>query len=86
MEVMLPSLREERQATYTCFLPISPTSGRVLYVPMKEVNGRDGTITFADEDGRDVTLPVTGGRVKLQWKPDFGARGAALDVDFEMYG
>jgi lysyl-tRNA synthetase class 1 len=86
MEVMLPSLREERQATYSCFLPISPTSGRVLYVPMKEVNGRDGTITFADEDGRDVTLPVTGGRVKLQWKPDFGARWAALDVDFEMYG
>jgi len=24
--------------------------------------------------------------VKLQWKPDFGARWAALDVDFEMYG
>jgi lysyl-tRNA synthetase class 1 len=29
---------------------------------------------------------VTGGQVKLQWKPDFGARWAALDVDFEMYG
>jgi lysyl-tRNA synthetase, class I len=29
---------------------------------------------------------VTGGNVKLQWKPDFGARWAALDVDFEMYG
>ena len=24
--------------------------------------------------------------MKLQWKPDFGARWAALDVDFEMYG
>ena len=33
-----------------------------------------------------MTLPVTGGHVKLQWKPDFGARWAALDVDFEMYG
>ena len=86
MEVMLASLREERQKTYSCFLPISPISGRVLYVPMKEVNGRDGTITFEDEDGRDCTLPVTGGNVKLQWKPDFGARWAALDVDFEMYG
>jgi len=86
MEVMLASLREERQKTYSCFLPISPTSGRVLYVPMKQVDGRDGTVTFEDEDGRDVTLPVTGGHVKLQWKPDFGARWAALDVDFEMYG
>jgi len=86
MAIMLPSLREERQKTYSCFLPISPTSGRVLYVPMKEVNARDGTITFEGEDGRDMTLPVTGGNVKLQWKPDFGARWAALGVDFEMYG
>jgi lysyl-tRNA synthetase class 1 len=86
MEVMLASLREERQKTYSCFLPISPTTGRVLYVPMKAVNGRDATITFDDEDGAETTLPVTGGHVKLQWKPDFGARWAALDVDFEMYG
>ena len=86
MEVMLASLREERQQTYSCFLPIHPETGRVLYVPMKEVNAKDGTITFDDEDGREWTLPVTGGQVKLQWKPDFGARWAALDVDFEMYG
>ena len=86
MNVMLPTLGAERRATYSPFLPISPTSGRILYVPMKEVNAKDGTITFADEDGRDVTLPVTGGKVKLQWKPDFGARWAALGVDFEMFG
>ncbi|MDX1821231.1 MAG: lysine--tRNA ligase [Paracoccaceae bacterium] len=86
MEVMLKSLREERQQTYSIFLPIHPETGRVLYVPMKEVNAKDGTITFDDEDGREWTLPVTGGHVKLQWKPDFGARWAALDVDFEMYG
>ncbi|OJJ13423.1 lysine--tRNA ligase [Alphaproteobacteria bacterium AO1-B] len=86
MDVMLPTLGEERRATYSPFLPISPTSGRVLYVPMKEVNAKDGTITFEDEDGQDVTVPVTGGNVKLQWKPDFGARWAALDVDFEMFG
>lgn len=86
MAIMLASLREERQQTYSCFLPISPISGRVLYVPMKEVNATDGTITFEGEDGRDCTLPVTGGNVKFQWKPDFGARWAALGVDFEMYG
>ena len=86
MDVMLPTLREERQATYSPFLPISPTTGRVLYVPMKAVDAVAGTVTFADEDGTEVTLPVTGGNVKLQWKPDFGARWAALDVDFEMFG
>ncbi len=86
MGVMLPSLGAERQATYSIFLPISPQTGRVLYVPMKDVNAKAGTVTFADEDGRDVTLPVTGGHVKLQWKPDFGMRWYALGVDFEMFG
>ncbi len=86
MDVMLPTLGAERQATYSPFLPISPTSGRILYVPMKNVDAKAGTITFADEDGTDVTLPVTGGHVKLQWKPDFGMRWAALGVDFEMFG
>lgn len=86
MKIMLASLREERQQTYSCFLPIHPQTGRVLYVPMKNIDPRDGTITFDDEDGREWTLPVTGGNVKFQWKPDFGARWAALDVDFEMYG
>ena len=85
MKIMLKSLREERRQTYSVFLPIHPETGRVMYVPMKSVNA-DYTITFDDEDGREWTLPVTGGNVKLQWKPDFGARWAALDVDFEMYG
>ncbi|MGN0932814.1 lysine--tRNA ligase [Falsigemmobacter intermedius] len=86
MDVMLKSLRDERAASYSCFLPIHPETGRVLYVPMKSVDAKAGTITFDDEEGREWTLPVTGGNVKLQWKPDFGARWAALGVDFEMYG
>ncbi len=86
MAVMLQSLREERQQTYSIFLPISPQSGRVLYVPIKHVDAKAGTVTFDDEDGTETTLPVTGGHVKLQWKPDFGARWAALGVDFEPYG
>ncbi|MFN3935421.1 lysine--tRNA ligase [Parvibaculum sp.] len=86
MAIMLPSLGPERRATYSPFLPISPKTGRVLYVPMKKVNAADATITFDDEDGEETTIPVTGGHVKLQWKPDFGARWAALGVDFEMFG
>ncbi|MCO5082574.1 MAG: lysine--tRNA ligase [Rhizobiaceae bacterium] len=86
MKVMLPTLGEERRATYSPFLPISPKSGRVLYVPMKHVDAKAGTVTFDDEDGAETTLPVTGGKVKMQWKPDFGMRWAALGVDFEMFG
>lgn len=86
MKVMLPTLGEERRATYSPFLPLSPKTGRVLYVPMKAIDAKAGTITFDDEDGEELTLPVTGGNTKLQWKPDFGMRWAALGVDFEMYG
>ncbi|MBY6115158.1 lysine--tRNA ligase [Mameliella alba] len=86
MAIMLKSLRDERRETYSIFLPIHPETGRVLYVPMKNVDAAKGEITFDDETGREWTLPVTGGNVKLQWKPDFGARWAALGVDFEMYG
>ena len=86
MAVMLKTLGEERRETYSIFLPIHPETGRVLYVPIRNVDAKEGTVTFDDEDGREWTMPVTGGNVKFQWKPDFGARWAALDVDFEMFG
>jgi lysyl-tRNA synthetase class 1 len=84
--VMLPTLGPERRASYSPFLPISPTSGRVLQVPTLERDPGRGTITFRDEDGALVTSSVTGGRVKLQWKPDWAMRWAALGIDYEMAG
>ncbi len=86
MDLMLPTLGEERQQTYSPFLPISPKTGKVLQVPITKRDVAKGTITFNDEDGTETTVPVTGGHCKLQWKPDFGMRWAALGVDFEMYG
>lgn len=86
MKIMLPTLGEERQQTYSPFLPICPKTGKVLYVPMKSVDGEAGTVTYVDDSDEEVTLPVTGGHVKMQWKPDMGMRWAALDVDYEMYG
>ena len=84
--VMLPTLRPERQATYSPFLPISPKTGQVLQVPTLERYPDRGTIVFQDEDGEKIETPVTGGAVKLQWKPDWAARWAALGVDYEMAG
>ncbi|MEX0758206.1 MAG: lysine--tRNA ligase, partial [Tistlia sp.] len=86
MEVMLPTFREERQQSYSPFLPISPTTGRVLQVPILERDAAAGTILFEDEDGTRTELPVTGGHCKLQWKPDWGMRWHALGVDYEMSG
>ncbi|WP_337185680.1 lysine--tRNA ligase [Phenylobacterium sp.] len=84
--IMLPTLGEERRATYSPFLPISPKSGRVLQAPTVERNVEKGTIVFPDEDGTLTEVPVTGGHVKLQWRPDWAARWTALEVDFEASG
>lgn len=85
-EIMLPTLREERRATYSPFLPISPKTGHVLQVPTLEVNVDKGTIVYEEPDGERVEVPVTGGNVKMQWKPDWAMRWAALGVDYEMSG
>ncbi|WP_425992722.1 lysine--tRNA ligase [Afipia sp. DC4300-2b1] len=87
MAIMLPSLREERAATYSPFLPISPRTGVVLQVPIVEHDAKAGTISYDDPDTRErVTVPVTGGHCKLQWKPDWAMRWVALGVDYEMAG
>src|SRR5258708_10377947 len=83
--VMLPTLGEERQQSYSIFLPISPKTGRVLQVPIIQTNVDAGTIVYRDEDGSLVETPVTGGNVKLQWKADCPGRWLALGVDYEMY-
>jgi lysyl-tRNA synthetase class 1 len=87
MALMLPTLGEERQATYSPFLPICKRTGLVLQVPIIDKDLSSGTITYIDpETHESITLPVTDGNCKLQWKPDFGMRWAMLDVDFEMFG
>jgi lysyl-tRNA synthetase, class I len=85
MDIMIPTLRKERAATYSPVLPISEKSGIVLQVPIEVVDADRGLIAF-DDDGQRVTQSILGGKAKLQWKPDWGMRWAALGVDYEMYG
>src|SRR5437868_5049426 len=86
MNIMLPSLREERAQTYSPFLPIHPRSGIVMQVPV-EPNAVKGTIVWSDPDTNErFETPVTGGHAKLQWKPDWAMRWVALGVDYEMSG
>ena len=87
MAIMLPSLREERAQTYSPFLPIDPRTGIVLQVPVLAHDAARGTITYEDPETQErFTVPVTGGRCKLQWKPDWAMRWVALGVDYEMAG
>jgi lysyl-tRNA synthetase class 1 len=87
MAIMLPSLREERAQSYSPFLPVCPRTGVVLQVPIVERDVNAGTIAYDDpETGERVTLPVTGGHCKLQWKPDWAMRWTAFGIDYEMAG
>jgi lysyl-tRNA synthetase class 1 len=87
MAIMLPSLREERAQSYSPFLPVCPRTGVVLQVPIVARDAKAGTITYEDPETREaVTTPVTGGRTKLQWKPDWAMRWVALGIDYEMAG
>src|SRR5690242_16407883 len=86
MNVMLPSLREERAQTYSPFLPIHPKTGIVMQVAA-EPNAGKGMIAWTDPDtGERFETPVTGGHAKLQWKPDWAMRWVALGIDYEMAG
>jgi lysyl-tRNA synthetase, class I len=86
INVVLPTLGDERRATYSPFLPVCPETGVVLQVPVVERNVEAGTIVYQREDGKKVETPVTGGACKLQWKADWGMRWVALGVDYEMSG
>ena len=86
LDIMLPTLREERRQTYSPVLPISPNTGKVLQVPVEVVDAEAGVIRFTDEDGSVVEQSALGGMSKLQWKVDWAMRWYALDVDYEMYG
>ena len=87
MDIILPTLGPERRQTYSPFLPISPSSGKVLQVPMLERHPHKGTVVYLDpETGEKRETAVTGGRVKCQWKADWALRWTALGVDYEMCG
>jgi len=87
MNVILPTLGEERRKTYSPFLPVCPRTGKVLQVPMVARDEKAGTVTYKDpETGEEVTTSVTGGAVKCQWKADWAMRWVALGVDYEMAG
>ena len=85
MNIILPTLRVERKKTYCPFLPICPETGKVLEIPMIEMNKKKGTLVF-ESNGKKIEAAVINGNCKLQWKVDWAMRWFTFDVDFEMYG
>ena len=86
INVILPTLGEERRKTYSPFLPLCPETGEVLQVPVELIDAEKGIIAFTAKSGNRVETTVTGGNVKCQWKVDWAMRWDALDVDYEMAG
>ncbi|MEC8743091.1 MAG: lysine--tRNA ligase, partial [Pseudomonadota bacterium] len=84
---ILPTLGEERQKSYSPFLPVCPRTRRVLQIAITEIDVEAGTISYQDPETSElVTVGVTGGQCKLQWKADWAMRWYALGVDYEMAG
>ena len=85
MNIILPTLRSERRKTYSPFLPICPETGKVLEIPIVEIDKKKNTIVF-DNNGKEIKTDILDGKCKLQWKVDWAMRWFTFDVDFEMYG
>ena len=85
MNIILPTLRSERRRTYCPFLPICPETGKVLEIPVVEINKKNNFLVF-DNNGKKIKVDVLNGKCKLQWKVDWAMRWFTFDVDFEMYG
>ena len=85
MNIILPTLGDQRKKTYSPFLPICPETGIVLEIPVIEIIKEKSKIIF-DNNGKKLEASILDGKCKLQWKVDWAMRWYALDVDFEMYG
>jgi len=85
MDIILPTLRDERRKTYCPFLPICPKTGKVLEIPLSSMNKKTGKVVF-DNNGEKIETNIQDGNCKLQWKVDWAMRWFTFDIDFEMYG
>ena len=85
MNIIIPTLGKERQKTYSPFLPICNETGKVLEIPIIEIDKKNSYLIF-DNNGKKLKASMLDGNCKLQWKVDWAMRWYTLDVDFEMYG
>ena len=87
MNIILPTLRKERRMTYSPFLPICKTTGKVLQVKIDQLDKKRKSLIFSNPiSGEREETSIFDGECKLQWKVDWAMRWKVLNIDYEMNG
>ena len=86
-DIILPTLGNERQRTYSPFLPICKNTDKVLQAKVTSIDTNNNTIIYeCPLTNREIETSILNGACKLQWKCDWAMRWYALGVDYEMAG
>ena len=78
MNIILPTLREEEKNLLS-FLPICPKTGKVLEIPLLDLDQKSGKVIF-NNNGEKLETNILDGNCKLQWKVDWAMRWFTFDV------
>ena len=85
--VILPTLGKQRKETYSPFMPICKTSGKVLQVKVKNLDRKNQRIEYFNPISSQTEYSsIFNGECKLQWKVDWAMRWYVLNIDYEMNG
>ena len=87
LNIILPTLGKDRRQTYSPFLPICKSTGKVLQVKIKELKTKEKKIVYFNPNtNSDEECSIFNGECKLQWKVDWAMNWFVLGVDYEMNG
>lgn len=87
INIILPTLGKERRKTYSPFLPICKTTGKVLQVKIDNLDKKKKKIEYLNPlTSKSESSSIFNGSCKLQWKVDWAMRWFVLNVDYEMNG
>lgn len=94
LAIILPTLREEKRAGWSPFMPICEHCGRIYTTRVTGYHPENNTLDYVcDRPVGDVpgcghhgNITVHNGHVKVGWKVDWALRWFSYEVGYEMYG
>lgn len=94
LAIILPTLREDKRADWSPFMPICENCGRIYTTRVTGYHPEDNTVDYVCDKpvgdtagcGHHGTASVLNGHAKVGWKVDWALRWFSYDVGYEMYG